>query len=34
MLIRYGYDITVTCEGPTPMICLMEVRPERYADMV
>jgi transglutaminase-like putative cysteine protease len=34
MLIRFGYDITVTCESPTPMICLMEVRPERNRDMV
>lgn len=34
MLIRFGYDITVTCEIPTPMICLMEVRPERRGDMV
>lgn len=34
MLIRFGYDITVTCENPTPMICLMDVRPERLADMV
>ena len=32
MLIRYGYDITVTCDSPTPMICLMEVRLERVAD--
>jgi transglutaminase-like putative cysteine protease len=34
MLIRFGYDITVTCEAPTPMVCLMEVRPERRDDMV
>jgi transglutaminase-like putative cysteine protease len=33
MLIRFGYDITVQCEEPTPMVCLMEVRPERRADM-
>ena len=33
MLIRFGYDITVTCAQPTPMVCLMEVRPERYPDM-
>lgn len=33
MLIRFGYDITVTCENPTPMICLMDVRPERHGDM-
>ena len=29
MLIRFGYDITVHCEQPTPMVCLMEIRPER-----
>ena len=25
MLIRFGYDITVYCEQPTPMVCLMEI---------
>ncbi len=34
MLIRFGYDIKVTCETPTPMICLMDVRPERNPDIV
>jgi transglutaminase-like putative cysteine protease len=34
MLIRFGYDITVTCENPTPMVCLMDVRPEREQDLV
>jgi len=34
MLIRFGYDITVTCENPTPMVCLMDVRPERSDDLV
>lgn len=34
MLIRFGYDITVTCEEQTPMICLMEIRPERQGDLV
>lgn len=29
MLIRFGYDLTITCEQPTPMVCLMEIRPER-----
>lgn len=33
MLIRYGYDITVTCPQPTPMVCLLAVRDERAADM-
>jgi len=34
MLIRFGYDITVTYENPTPMVCLMEVRPERVGAML
>jgi transglutaminase-like putative cysteine protease len=34
MLIRFGYDITVHCEAPTPMVCLMDVRPEHHEDMV
>ena len=33
MLIRFGYDITVHCEQPTPMVCLMEIRPEHHGDM-
>ncbi len=33
MLIRYGYDITVTCPQDTPMICMMSVRDERRDDM-
>ncbi|MCK5750956.1 MAG: transglutaminase family protein [Oricola sp.] len=33
MLIRFGYDITVHCEQPTPMVCLMDIRPERKEDM-
>lgn len=32
MLIRYGYEIAVTCERPTPMVTMMLVRPERLAD--
>lgn len=34
MLIRFGYDITIHCEKATPMVCLMDVRPEHSADMV
>jgi len=34
MLIRFGYDIIIRCEEPTPMVCLMSVRPERNEDMV
>lgn len=33
MIIRFGYDITINCESPTPMICLMDIRPERYSQM-
>ena len=33
MLIRYGYEITVNCLQPTPMVCLLSVREERAPDM-
>ncbi len=33
MLIRFGYDITVTCPAPTPLIGLLSVRDERLSDM-
>jgi transglutaminase-like putative cysteine protease len=33
MLIRYGYDITVSCAQDTPMICMMSARDERRDDM-
>ncbi len=32
MLIRYGYDITVTCSQPTPMVCFLTVHDDRAAD--
>ncbi|RHZ99123.1 transglutaminase family protein [Cereibacter sphaeroides] len=28
MLIRFGYDISLQCEVPTPMICLLDIRDE------
>jgi len=28
MLIRFGYDITVSCDQDTPMVCMMSVRDE------
>ncbi len=31
MLIRFGYDITVTCSQPTPMISMLTVREEHGA---
>ena len=33
MLIRFGYDITVTCPQPTPMIAMMSPRDERRDDL-
>lgn len=33
MLIRYGYDITITCAQPTAMVCLLTVHDERAADI-
>ena len=34
MHIRIGYDMTVTCQQPTAMVCLLSVRPERTKDFV
>ena len=33
MLIRYGYDITISCAQDTPMICMMSARDERRYDV-
>src|ERR1700693_2168470 len=33
MLIRYGYEITVNCAQPTPMVCLLSVSDDRKADI-
>lgn len=33
MLIRYGYDITVTCTEATPMVGLLTVRDDHAADL-
>lgn len=33
MLIRYGYDIAMTCSQPTPMLALLTPRRERAADV-
>jgi len=33
MLIRYGYEITVNCGQPTPMVTLLSIREEREADI-
>ncbi len=33
MFIRYGYEITLTCPQPTPLICLMSVQSDRLQDL-
>jgi len=33
MLIRFGYDITVSCGQDTSMICLLSIRDERRSDL-
>ena len=33
MLIRYGYDITVNCPQPTPMVCVLSIHEDRAADL-
>jgi len=33
MLIRYGYEITLTCPQPTALICLLSVHKERAGDI-
>jgi transglutaminase-like putative cysteine protease len=34
MRIRAGYEIAYDCLGPTPMLVLLSVRPERLADLL
>ena len=33
MLIRYGYEITLTCKQPTALVCLLSVHDDRAADI-
>lgn len=33
MLIRYGYEITVTCQQATPMVCLLAAHSENASDV-
>src|ERR1700734_4549194 len=33
MLIRYGYEITVSCAQPTAMVCLLSVSEDRKSDI-
>jgi transglutaminase-like putative cysteine protease len=34
MQIRFGYDITITCQQPTAVVCLLTVRDERTSDLL
>ena len=33
MLVRYGYEITLTCQQPTPLVCLLSVHEDRDPDI-
>ena len=33
MLIRYGYEISINCPQPTPLVCLLAVHEERKPDI-
>jgi transglutaminase-like putative cysteine protease len=33
LLIRYGYEITIACEQPTAIVCLLSVHEERGPDL-
>jgi len=33
MLIRYGYEISISCAQPTPLVCLLTVHDERAGDV-
>ncbi|MDX2265582.1 MAG: transglutaminase family protein [Hyphomicrobiales bacterium] len=33
MFIRYGYEIVLTCPQETPLVCLMDIHPDRAADI-
>lgn len=33
MLIRYGYDMTLVCQQPTALVCLLSVHQDRAADI-
>ncbi len=34
MHIRVGYDIVYDCPAPTPLLLMLSIRPERFADLV
>ena len=33
MLIRYGYEITISCTRPTPFVCMMSLQADRLQDL-
>jgi transglutaminase-like putative cysteine protease len=33
MLIRYGYEISIVCPQPVPLVCLMSVQADRLQDL-
>ena len=33
MLIRYGYDVSIDCLQPTPVVCMMSVQADRLSDL-
>ena len=34
MLIRYGYEMTISCPAPVPVVIMASLRPERLADLI
>ena len=34
MLIKYGCELSITTDGPTPIFCLVDIHPDRQADIV
>ena len=34
MLIRYGYEITISCQRPTALVCMMSVQADRLQDLL
>jgi transglutaminase-like putative cysteine protease len=33
MLIGFGYEMTFTCPQPTPMVCLLDIHPDKITDL-
>ena len=34
MLIRYGCELSVVVERPTPVFCLVDIHPDRRKDII